>query len=52
MSLVTPDLGLIFWTGLTFLILVFLLRKFAWRPILDGLRIREDSIAEALSQAA
>lgn len=51
MSLVTPDLGLLFWTLLTFLILVFLLRKFAWRPILDGLRIREDSIAEALSQA-
>ena len=51
MSLVTPDLGLLFWTLLTFLILVLVLRKFAWRPILDSLRIREDSIADALSQA-
>jgi len=51
MDLLTPGLGLIFWQTIVFLILVFLLGKFAWRPILDSLRIREDSIEEALRSA-
>lgn len=49
MGLITPGLGLIFWMTLAFLLLVFLLGKFAWRPILKMLKERENSIAEALS---
>ena len=51
MDLLTPGLGLIFWQAIVFLILIVLLGKFAWRPILDSLRIREDSIEEALRSA-
>ena len=51
MDLLTPGLGLIFWQAVIFLLLVFLLGKFAWRPILDSLRIREESIEEALQAA-
>lgn len=51
MDLLTPGAGLIFWQSVVFLILIVLLGKFAWRPILDSLRIREDSIEEALRSA-
>ena len=51
MSLVTPDLGLIFWTLVTILLLVFLLGKFAWKPILKMVNEREASIEEALKAA-
>jgi F-type H+-transporting ATPase subunit b len=51
MELLTPGLGLIFWQAIIFLLLVLLLGKFAWRPILDSLRIREESIEEALRSA-
>jgi F-type H+-transporting ATPase subunit b len=51
MELLTPGIGLIFWQTVVFLILVFLLAKFAWRPILDSLKIREESIQEALQAA-
>lgn len=51
MDLVTPEIGLIFWTGLSFLILLFILRKFAWKPILNSVQSREDSINEALEAA-
>lgn len=51
MGLVTPDYGLLFWTMLSFSILLFILRKFAWKPILLGLKSREESIAKALKQA-
>ncbi|MGB0165852.1 MAG: F0F1 ATP synthase subunit B [Luteibaculum sp.] len=51
MNLVTPDIGLALWTGLAFLILLVLLRVFAWRPILDAVRQREESISSALSAA-
>jgi len=51
MDLLTPGLGLIFWQAVIFLLLVLLLGKFAWRPILDSLRIREESIEEALRSA-
>jgi F-type H+-transporting ATPase subunit b len=51
MNLITPDLGLLFWQFVVFLLLVFLLAKFAWRPILAGLREREESIENALRQA-
>lgn len=51
MDLVTPDFGLIFWTLVTFLLLVFLLGKFAWKPILKMVKEREASIEEALKAA-
>ena len=51
MDLVTPGFGLIFWQLITFLIVLFLLSKFAWKPIMAGLRERETSIENALSMA-
>ena len=51
MELVTPDIGLIFWMTLSFTIVLFILKKFAWKPILQGLKDREDSIKESLSSA-
>jgi len=51
MDLLTPSVGVIFWQAVIFLLLVVLLGKFAWRPILDSLRIREESIEEALRSA-
>jgi F-type H+-transporting ATPase subunit b len=51
MDLVTPEVGLIFWTTLSFLILLFLLGKFAWKPILAAVNEREQSIETALSRA-
>jgi len=51
MGLVTPDYGLLFWMLLFFSIVLFVLKKFAWKPILQGLKNREDNIAKALRQA-
>jgi F-type H+-transporting ATPase subunit b len=51
MDLVTPGLGLIVWTTLVFLIWVFLLGKFAWKPILNAVHAREEAIDQALKQA-
>jgi F-type H+-transporting ATPase subunit b len=51
MQLITPGLGLIFWMTVTFSIVLFLLSKFAWKPILKALKEREDSIDSALSAA-
>ena len=51
MDLVTPDIGLIFWTTVSFAILYFVLSKFAWKPILGAVNEREKSIKEALSAA-
>lgn len=51
MELVTPGIGLIFWTSVAFLVLMFLLKKFAWKPILQALNEREKKIAEALQAA-
>lgn len=51
MELVLPGIGLIFWSTITFLIVLFLLRKFAWKPILDALHQREDFIDESLQAA-
>ena len=51
MDLVTPGIGLIFWQAVTFLVVLFLLSKFAWKPIMASLRERESSIEDALSQA-
>jgi F-type H+-transporting ATPase subunit b len=50
-SLVEPSFGLIFWMTLSFLIVLYILAKFAWKPILNGLKEREASIADALGKA-
>lgn len=51
MQLLTPSLGLLFWTLLAFLIVFFVLKKFAWKPILASLGEREKGIAESLESA-
>ena len=51
MGLLTPDFGLFFWTLLAFLLVLFVLGKFAWKPILNSLSEREDSIAKSLATA-
>ena len=51
MDLVTPDIGLIFWTTVSFVILYFILEKYAWKPILGAVNDREKSIKDALSAA-
>lgn len=51
MELLTPAIGTIFWTSLVFLILVILLSKFAWKPILSSIKERETNIVDALNQA-
>lgn len=51
MDLITPDLGLLFWTSLVFVLLLTLLTKFAWKPILTMVNKREKDIEEALELA-
>jgi len=51
MQLLTPALGLILWTLLAFLIVFFLLKKFAWPAIIGGLAKREKTIADSLATA-
>lgn len=50
-SLTTPSVGLIFWTTIVFLILLFVLSKYAWKPILSAVKSREQKIEETLQQA-
>jgi F-type H+-transporting ATPase subunit b len=51
MNLVTPDIGLLFWMLVSFCIVLFLLKKYAWTPILNTLKERETSISDALNAA-
>ncbi|MFO7790662.1 MAG: F0F1 ATP synthase subunit B [Bacteroidota bacterium] len=51
MELITPGVGLIFWTTLVFLILLFILTKFAWKPIVNTIKKRNESIQDALNKA-
>lgn len=51
MELVTPAIGLIFWTAVVFILLVILLKKFAWKPILTAVDKRNESIENALKAA-
>lgn len=51
MQLLTPDLGLFVWTLLAFLIVFFLLKKFAWPAIIKGLKDREDNISNSIATA-
>lgn len=51
MDLIKPDFGLVFWTTLFFLLVLLLLRKYAWKPILSGVQEREKTIDDALMSA-
>lgn len=51
MDLLIPDLGLFFWTLLAFLCVFFILKKFAWKPILKSLGEREKGIADSIAAA-
>ena len=50
-SLLKPDIGLMFWTIVNFLLLAFLLAKFAWKPLMNALDSREKQIAEDVAGA-
>jgi len=50
-KLITPEVGMIFWTLVTFVILAFLLGRFAWKPLLALLDERERSVRESLESA-
>lgn len=51
MDLVTPAVGQLFWGGLVFIILLILLKKFAWKPILTAVNEREENIQESMDMA-
>src|SRR5436853_7807635 len=51
MQLLTPAFGLILWTILAFVIDVFILKKFAWKPIIKSMNDREQWIADSLATA-
>src|SRR5690606_4444706 len=51
MDLLTPELGLFFWTLVAFLSVFFILKKFAWGPILKALTERESGIAASIATA-
>ena len=50
-ALLTPAFGTVVWSTIAFLVVMFLLRKMAWGPILAALKEREESIATALNEA-
>lgn len=51
MGLLTPDLGLFVWTFIAFLLVILILGKFAWKPILSILNERETNIADSIATA-
>jgi ATP synthase, F0 subunit b len=51
MDLLTPELGLFIWTLVAFLAVFFILKAFAWKPILKSLSERETGIADAIASA-
>ena len=51
MDLLLPHLGLIVWTVLAFLVVLFILKKYAWGAILKGLNEREANIANSIATA-
>lgn len=51
MELLTPSFGLLIWTLLAFLIVFFILKKFAWPAIIKGLSDRENNIADSIATA-
>lgn len=51
MQLITPGIGLIFWMLVLFSLLMYVLGKYAWGPIMKGIHQREDTIEKALEAA-
>lgn len=51
MNLITPDFGLFFWMLVTFMLVFIILKRFAWKPIVQALREREDNIREGIDNA-
>jgi F-type H+-transporting ATPase subunit b len=51
MSLINPGFGLVIWMTLAMLVVLFVLKKFAWKPIMDALKEREGSIESSLRAA-
>lgn len=51
MDLITPEFGLFFWNLIAFLVVFLILKKFAWKPILNSLNERETGIADSLATA-
>ena len=51
MDLITPEFGLVFWTLVTFFIVLVILKKFAWKPLLGAVSEREEGIKNALASA-
>lgn len=49
--MLTPEWGLVVWNLVAFLVLLFILGKFAWKPILKSLKTRETNISESLATA-
>ena len=49
--LLEPNPGLVLWTILTFLLLLWLLRKVAWKPLLEALHKREEHVRESMERA-
>jgi F-type H+-transporting ATPase subunit b len=50
-ALIQPQIGTVFWTLITFLLLLALLGRFAWKPLLGALQHREESIQESIDKA-
>ena len=50
-ALLTPDIGLMFWVLIIFGLLLLILWKFAWGPIVKALQSREESIEKAINEA-
>ncbi len=51
MELITPGFGLVFWMTISFSVVLYLLLKFAWRPIMGALKSREEFIEKSLQAA-
>lgn len=51
MELLQPGIGLLIWTLIAFLIVLYILGKFAWKPILNSLKERETNIADSIETA-
>lgn len=49
--MLSPNPGLIIWTLITFILLLLILKKFAWKPLLDALNKREQSVKDSLERA-
>ena len=49
--MLNPNPGLIIWTIVTFVLLIILLKKFAWKPLLEALQRREESVRNSIERA-